>query len=337
VKFRGATAVGELVVFAPANADVVGIYNTQTGTFNRVSTGSLTMNNKFMGAAAVGELAVFAPFNADVVGIYNTQTGTFDASLSTGSLKMDSKFVGVAAVGELVVFAPYNAGVVGICNTQTRTFDATVTTGTLAMNAKFRGAAAVGDLVVFAPWNADVVGTFLGMLDLVGTHSTLSSFFLGSLFLRFVSFYLVVDSFFRFRHHSVPFPRGFPSTLSLFRLSFCLGLLLCGFFFWFFSRVDYLFLPSIRFLLVIFYSVYLYLSFVLSPSVGGLPSVVPFDRDLPLFCFLKSISALAHKKQSTPGSLKRSLQATSLTCHHPLSLGCGAGSFMANGTWTFSS
>jgi hypothetical protein len=115
-KFAGAAAVGELVVFAPrdADADVVGIYNTQTGTFDAsVTTGSLTMDYKFFGAAAVGDLVVFAPFNADAVGIYNTQTGTFDASVTTGSLTMDWKFFGAAAVGDLVVFAPYFADVVG--------------------------------------------------------------------------------------------------------------------------------------------------------------------------------------------------------------------------------
>ena len=68
-KFAGAAAVGTKVVFAPRNADVVGVFDTATGTFDAsVSTGALTMDGKFAGAAAVGTKVVFAPHNADVVG-----------------------------------------------------------------------------------------------------------------------------------------------------------------------------------------------------------------------------------------------------------------------------
>jgi hypothetical protein len=170
-KFIGAAAVCELVVFAPRNANVIGIYNTPAGTFEAsVTTGSLTISNKFIGAAAVGNLVVFAPHNAGVVGIYNTQTGTFDASVTTGFLTINNKFVGAAAVGELVVFAPLNAEVVGIYNTQTGTFDASVTTGSLTMDSKFSGAAAVGELVVFAPRNADAVGIFFENCNVIDSE-----------------------------------------------------------------------------------------------------------------------------------------------------------------------
>ena len=58
------------MVFAPYNADSVGIFNTEIYEFDHsVSTGSLTSDVKFRGAASVGHL-VRAP------SITNTQTPT---------------------------------------------------------------------------------------------------------------------------------------------------------------------------------------------------------------------------------------------------------------------
>jgi hypothetical protein len=114
-KFNGAAVIGDLVVFAPYAADVIGIYNADTGNFDAsVSTGSLTgVTRKFSGATGVGELVVFAPFDAYVVGIYDTQTGTFDTLVTTGSFTTTTKFIGAATVGDLVVFGPCNTDVVG--------------------------------------------------------------------------------------------------------------------------------------------------------------------------------------------------------------------------------
>eukprot|EP00966_Prymnesium_polylepis_P011980 275081-Prymnesium_polylepis.1 len=66
MKFAGAAAVGNLVVFAPYNADVVGVYDAIARTSGHsVSLSGLTMDNKFQGAAAAGNVVVFAPYNAD--------------------------------------------------------------------------------------------------------------------------------------------------------------------------------------------------------------------------------------------------------------------------------
>ena len=55
-KFAGAVAVGNKVVFAPHNADAVGVYDAGMRTFDSsASTGSLTINEKFWGAAAAGK------------------------------------------------------------------------------------------------------------------------------------------------------------------------------------------------------------------------------------------------------------------------------------------
>ena len=161
-KFRGAAAVGPKVIFAPCDADAVGVFDTSTNSFDATtSTGALTMDSKFSGAAVVGTKVVFAPYNADVVGIFDTANNTFDASTSTVSLTMHNKFWGAAAVGPKVVFAPCDADVVGVFDTSTNSFDATTIDSTvLTMDSKFSGAATVGTKVVFAPYNADVVGIF---------------------------------------------------------------------------------------------------------------------------------------------------------------------------------
>ena len=59
-KFSGATAVGTKVVFTPTDADVVGVFDTETDTYSNVDTG-MTMEYMFSGATAVGTKVVFAP------------------------------------------------------------------------------------------------------------------------------------------------------------------------------------------------------------------------------------------------------------------------------------
>merc|ERR1719491_2171672 len=69
-KFNGAATVGTKVVFAPRNADMVGVFDTKTNVFSNFSTGSLTGYSKFFGAATVGTKVVFA----DMVGVFDTET-----------------------------------------------------------------------------------------------------------------------------------------------------------------------------------------------------------------------------------------------------------------------
>eukprot|EP00966_Prymnesium_polylepis_P035087 815366-Prymnesium_polylepis.1 len=52
-KFGRSAAVGNVVVFAPFDADVVGVYNVTSGTFDvSISAGGLALNQKFSGAVA---------------------------------------------------------------------------------------------------------------------------------------------------------------------------------------------------------------------------------------------------------------------------------------------
>ena len=142
-------------MFTPYNADVVGVFDTETDTFSTHYT-ALTMTSKFRGATAVGTKVVFTPYNADVVGVYDTETDTY-STVNTG-LTIGYKFRGATAVGTKVVFTPFNANKVGVFDTETDTFSPVDTT--LTGTALFSGATAVGTKVVFAPFYADVVGVF---------------------------------------------------------------------------------------------------------------------------------------------------------------------------------
>lgn len=130
----GGAAVGMVAVFAPYNADAVGVYDVAARTFDSVPTGALTINLKFAGAAAVGTVVAFAPSYADAVGVFDVASGTFDASVTTGALTMNNKFIGAAAVGTVVAFAPYTTDAVGVYDVAAGTFDASVSTGALTMN-----------------------------------------------------------------------------------------------------------------------------------------------------------------------------------------------------------
>ena len=79
-KFLGATtAANGLVVFAPADADCVGVFDAASDAFRCVDIAStLSSDWKFHGAAtAANGLVIFAPFSADCVGVFNPTTNAF--------------------------------------------------------------------------------------------------------------------------------------------------------------------------------------------------------------------------------------------------------------------
>ena len=78
-KFVGAAAGSTKVVFAPACAHVVGVYDVSTSSFDSsASTGA-----EFAGAAALGTKVVFVPHDADNIGVYDVSTGTFSSSIAS--------------------------------------------------------------------------------------------------------------------------------------------------------------------------------------------------------------------------------------------------------------
>ena len=90
-------AFSDKVVFAPCEANVVGIFHVTTNSFETVPTGSLTGDWKFNGAARVGSKVVFAPWDANPVGVLDTRTSSFE-TVSTGSLSMGNKLAGAVAI-----------------------------------------------------------------------------------------------------------------------------------------------------------------------------------------------------------------------------------------------
>jgi len=94
------------VIFAPFNANAVGIFDEVTNAFSAtITTGSLTGDWKFAGAATFGTKVIFAPCYANVVGVFDVLTSTF-STVTTGSLTVIDKFIGAATVGTMVIFCP---------------------------------------------------------------------------------------------------------------------------------------------------------------------------------------------------------------------------------------
>ena len=107
--------LGSVVVFAPRNADNVGLFDVKTRKFETISSELLPQGGKkYEGAAAVGSVVVFTPRDADNVGLFDVKTRQFE-TIASGLLPQDgNKYQGAAAVGSVVVFAPRNADNVGV-------------------------------------------------------------------------------------------------------------------------------------------------------------------------------------------------------------------------------
>ena len=168
--FSGASAARNgKVIFAPKDADGVGVFDAVTSTFEIVDIGATLdgVASKFSFAVETSDgmtsdrLVVFAPFSADGVGVFNAARRAFlyiDISSTIGSI--DNKFSGAAVAGAQVIFAPYDADGVGIFDTITSTFSYT-DLNLPPTSAKFCGAASISSgHVVFAPHNMDAVGVF---------------------------------------------------------------------------------------------------------------------------------------------------------------------------------
>ena len=73
-KFFGAAVAGDgRVVFAPSNADGVGVFDPTDDSFTLVDiSATISSDAKFAGPAVAGDgRVVFAPYNADGVGVFN--------------------------------------------------------------------------------------------------------------------------------------------------------------------------------------------------------------------------------------------------------------------------
>jgi hypothetical protein len=166
-QFSGAARAGDgRVVFAPANADHVGVYDPTDDSFTMVPFGVtgdplIGMNGKFNGAVTAGDgRVVFVPSNANGVGVFNPTDDSF--TLVPVGVTGDIKFNGAAVAGDgKVVFAPENAAGVGVFNSTDNSFSLVDISVTISTDYKFAGAATARDgRVVFAPLFALGVGIF---------------------------------------------------------------------------------------------------------------------------------------------------------------------------------
>jgi hypothetical protein len=166
-QFSGAATAGDgRVVFAPANADHVGVYDPTDDSFTMVPFGVtgdplIGMNGKFNGAVTAGDgRVVFVPSNANDVGVFNPTDDSF--TLVPVGVTGDNKFNGAAVAGDgKVVFAPENADDVGVFDPTDDSFSLVDISVTISTDYKFAGAATARDgRVVFAPLYALGVGIF---------------------------------------------------------------------------------------------------------------------------------------------------------------------------------
>ena len=176
--FRGATMVNNrLVVFAPAKANCVGIFDPTDNNFSCVDISSKVSmrfaiqygRDKFHGVTTVSDgRVVFAPSDTDCVGIFDPMDNTFNCVDISSTIRIAKKFAGATTANDgRVIFAPYDADCVGIFDPTNNTFSCVDISSTIfrpGRNAyyKFTGATTASNgLVVFAPYRgANCVGIF---------------------------------------------------------------------------------------------------------------------------------------------------------------------------------
>jgi hypothetical protein len=162
------------VVFAPYNADGVGVFDSTASpesstSFTMVPLPSdplINVNGKFWGAATLGDgRVVFAPHSANAVVVFDPTDDTFTLVDISAKIDMIYKFMGAVVVGDgRVVFAPVNANGGGVFDPTAlpeSSFTLVDISTKISTTYKFDLAALAGDgRVVFAPRNADGVGVF---------------------------------------------------------------------------------------------------------------------------------------------------------------------------------
>ena len=117
-KFNGAALTGDgRVVFAPYNADGVGVFDPTNDIFTLLDiSAKISSDIKFLFAAPAGDgRVVFGPFDADGVGVFDPTNDSFTLVNIGDTISMDHKFSGATLVGDgRIVFAPFSADGVGV-------------------------------------------------------------------------------------------------------------------------------------------------------------------------------------------------------------------------------
>jgi len=158
--FSGGVVVGNEVIFAPAEYNEIGIFNTDTLNFRTIDITNDIKNVdgiKFSGAVVVGEKVIFVPYNADNIGVYDVKTNTFTESTQVIPT-MSAKFSGASAIGNKVIFAPYRAEEVGIYDVTTDVYESITTKGIVQSGViLYSGITLLKNNVILSPQQAGVI------------------------------------------------------------------------------------------------------------------------------------------------------------------------------------
>ena len=179
--YSGAAAVGNKVVFAPVDANNVGVLDTYTGNFITVATTGTSSSgeNKYAGAAAVANKVYFTPDSQCNVGVFDTTNNIFTTVVTSygnsyaGCGNYEREYAGAVALGDIVYFAPYAKNDVGVFNTTSNVFSTIALTGAASSHiGRYSGAVAVGNKVYFAPHMQDNVGVLDTTTNVFSTVAT---------------------------------------------------------------------------------------------------------------------------------------------------------------------
>jgi hypothetical protein len=159
--FGGVTIPGNKVVFVPAVANTVLVFNALTNSFVEYATPlSTSIANYWGGALTYDNRVVFAPREAASVGIFSPVTNTYSSvGIPAVGATTERYFGAVATPDKRVVFVPANATSVGVFDPQTEIF---TSYGTLPVTAsKFCGGVLLPDnRIIFVPNASTSIGIF---------------------------------------------------------------------------------------------------------------------------------------------------------------------------------
>ena len=153
VKFTGAVLANNgKVIFAPSDADVVGVFDPCDGTFETVDVGAKVTGIRKFSAAALAKdgRVIFAPSHANGVGVFDPTDNSFE--VVDISLTSQWKFIGAATANNgKVILAPLNAGGVGVFDPSDDSFELVGISSALGDWVFGGAAAAKNGLIIFPP------------------------------------------------------------------------------------------------------------------------------------------------------------------------------------------
>ena len=160
----GATASNGKRIFAPLNADGVGVFDPSDNSFALVDISStISTDFKFAGAATASNgKIIFSPYTADGVGVFDPTDNSFALVDISSTISTDVKFLGAATASNgKIIFTPYAADGVGVFDPTDNSFSLVDISSTISTDYKFLGAATASNgKIIFAPNDADAVGVF---------------------------------------------------------------------------------------------------------------------------------------------------------------------------------